>query len=254
MIELKFLGTAGARFVVAKQLRYSAGTFIKTDKTNLILDPGPGTLLRLAKSKPKIDIDLIDGIILSHIHLDHSTDANVIIDSITKGGLIKKGFLLTAKEAVEGENRIILPFLLPFLEEVAFFRHEVPVKIRDLEITPFLHKHSAETYGFKIKINDFAISFIIDTEFFPDLINYYSGSNVLVINVVRYKKKEDLQHLSLDDAEKLILSIKPEKAILTHFGMTMIYAKPYEIAQKLSIITKRDVIAAVDGLSLKFIC
>ncbi len=76
----------------------------------------------------------------------------------------------------------------------------------------------------------------------------------MVINVVRYKKKEDLQHLSLDDAEKLILSIKPEKAILTHFGMTMIYAKPHEIAQKLSDITKRDVIAAVDGLSLKFIC
>ncbi|MGC9124683.1 MAG: MBL fold metallo-hydrolase, partial [Caldisericaceae bacterium] len=65
MSKIKFLGTAGARFVVAKQLRYSAGTIIKSNTTTLLMDPGPGTLVRLAKSRPKMDTKSIDGIILS---------------------------------------------------------------------------------------------------------------------------------------------------------------------------------------------
>jgi len=98
MALIKFLGTAGARFVVAKQLRYSAGTVIKTKSTAFVFDPGPGTLLRLAKGRPTVPIESVNGVILSHIHLDHSTDANVILDSITNGGLKKYGVLLQPKK------------------------------------------------------------------------------------------------------------------------------------------------------------
>ncbi|RKX60208.1 MAG: MBL fold metallo-hydrolase, partial [Thermodesulfobacteriota bacterium] len=45
MIELIFLGTAGGRYVVAKQLRASAGTLLKINNSYLLLDPGPGTLV-----------------------------------------------------------------------------------------------------------------------------------------------------------------------------------------------------------------
>jgi len=91
--HIKFLGTAGARFVVARQLRASAGVFIKMKGSNIILDPGPGTLVRCAKSKPPIDIAALDAVILSHAHIDHTNDANILIDAMTGGGLKKRGIL-----------------------------------------------------------------------------------------------------------------------------------------------------------------
>ena len=42
--------------------------------------------------------------------------------------------------------------------------------------------------------------------------------------------------------------LKPKVAILTHFGMTMWRAKPWEIAQKMSEETGVKVIAARDGM------
>jgi len=71
---IKFLGTAGARFVMIKQLRSSGGIWISYQGTNLIIDPGPGSITRCALSKPKIDPTTLDGIILTHRHLDHSND------------------------------------------------------------------------------------------------------------------------------------------------------------------------------------
>jgi ribonuclease BN (tRNA processing enzyme) len=49
MSEVLFLGTAEGRFVVARQLRASAGTLIKIEKSYLLLDPGPETLVHLAR-------------------------------------------------------------------------------------------------------------------------------------------------------------------------------------------------------------
>jgi phosphoribosyl 1,2-cyclic phosphodiesterase len=41
-------------------------------------------------------------------------------------------------------------------------------------------------------------------------------------------------HLSASNAENLIKVIKPEKAILTHFGMTMLKTKPFIVAREIS--------------------
>ena len=41
---IKFLGTAGARFVMIRQLRHSGGLWINCSGTNVLIDPGPGAL------------------------------------------------------------------------------------------------------------------------------------------------------------------------------------------------------------------
>jgi len=250
MTEIKFLGTAGARFVVAKQLRSSAGIVVTTDTTTLIFDPGPGTLARLANSRPKIDVEKVDGIILSHIHLDHSNDVNILIDSFTEGGFMKKGALFAPKEAIEGGNRIVLPYLLHFLERIEFLRNNRKFYIGDISFECFQHKHSTETYGIKMNLHKKTVSFIVDTEFFESLSEFYRGSDILVLNVVLLESRVGVMHLSLDGAKKIIAEIKPQKAILTHFGMSMIRAKPFFLAEKLSKELNIEVIAANDGMSL----
>lgn len=52
----------------------------------------------------------------------------------------------------------------------------------------------------------------------------------------------------MPDAEHIITELKPKVAILTHFGMTVWRARPWEVAEKLSQRTGVRVIAARDGM------
>jgi phosphoribosyl 1,2-cyclic phosphodiesterase len=66
--------------------------------------------------------------------------------------------------------------------------------------------------------------------------------------VVRLEPGHPFDHLSAPEAGEIIKEIKPKVAILTHFGMTMWRAKPWEVARRLSEETGVRVIAARDGM------
>ncbi len=97
-------------------------------------------------------------------------------------------------------------------------------------------------------------SYIADSRYFDGLCRGYSGE-LLIMNVVFLEPRPPTDHplmpadhLSLPDAKRIITELNPRVAILTHFGMTMWRAKPWEIAQRLSQETGVRVIAARDGM------
>lgn len=255
---IKFLGTAGARYVVAKQLRFSAGIFLSLKGKKIILDPGPGTLVRCAASKPKIDAATLDAVILSHVHIDHTNDVNILIDAMTEGGLKRRGVLFAPDECLNGEHAVVLRYLRGFLQEIVTLEEDRRYRLGDLSFSTSLDlDHNVATYGLKFDLDGRMISFIVDTRFFPGLIGDFQGSDILVVNVVRlssYDKlgilRNDIPHLSLDDVKNIISQIKPRKTVLTHFGMTLLNAKPWEMARKMSEETGLEVIAASDGFTL----
>ncbi|HHI96635.1 MAG TPA: MBL fold metallo-hydrolase [Thermodesulfatator atlanticus] len=254
MALIKILGTAGARYVVAKQLRASAGTYLEHDGTRLVLDPGPGTLVHMAKARPRLDVEKLSGVILTHAHLDHSNDVNILIDGLTEGGLKKRGVLFAPRECLEGESAVVLKYLRPYLKEITVLRPESEYRVGNIAFrTSCRHHHTTETYGIIFQFGSKKVGFLVDTLFFPKLIDCYQGCDYLILNVVRYKPhpSPNVQHLSVRDAEELIGAIRPEKAILTHFGMTMIRARPHQVAEKLSRKLGVEVIAAYDGLTLE---
>ncbi len=249
---IKFLGTAGARFVMIKQLRSSAGTWISLEGKNLLLDPGPGTLVRCAKSRPPLDPTQLDAIILSHQHIDHANDVNIMIEAMTNGGFSKKGALFAPKSALE-DDPAVLKYVREYLNEILVLKQGATYTIGNTKVsTPLRHVHPVETYGIVFKTQKYTISFIVDSRFFPELIDKYKKSDIIVINVVRYDgkgaKRLDVDHLNLEDVKKIIKGIKPKQAILTHFGMTMIRAKPWEVAAEVEKETGIKTIAASDGM------
>ena len=251
---IKFLGTAGARFVVAKQLRSSAGVYICIRDAHIIIDPGPGTLVRCAKSKPPIDVTKLDAIIITHAHIDHSNDANILIDAMTGGGLNRKGLLFAPEECIRGENAVVLPYVRSFLEDIVILRPRGQYSIGEVSfITSLRHQHPVETYGIIFDYNGRRISFMVDTHYFPELTKDYEDSDILVMNVVRSSPHESgkVMHLSIDDVREILTRIRPRKAVLTHFGMTMLKAKPWVVAEQLSHELGVDVIAASDGMTLE---
>jgi ribonuclease BN (tRNA processing enzyme) len=249
---IKFLGTAGARFVMISQLRYSAGIWFSIDGIQFVVDPGPGTLLRAVKSKPNLNPQKLEGIFLSHRHLDHSCEINLMIEAMTDGGFKKKGIVFAPYDCLY-HDPVILLYCREFVEKIEVLNEGKNYKLKNLNFEiPVKLKHSVETYGFKINFNDITISYLPDTSFFPQLIDYYKNSDIIIINTVLYEKKENVQHLCLSEAEEIIKNIKPKNAILTHFGMSMLKNKIWEKKEEISKRAGTEVIIANDGMNFEF--
>ena len=250
MNEIKFLGTAGARFVVAKQMRNSGGIWLNLENTKILIDPGPGSLIRCLNSKPKIIPNELNGIILTHRHIDHSNDINIMIEAMTNGGFNKKGIIFAPIDSLD-KDPVILEYLRNYLEKIEILEEKKTYKIGNIKFeTPIKHIHGVETYGLNFFGGKYKISIISDTKYFDSLENNYKG-DILIINVVLLDNNDNIFHLSINDVEKIIRKNKPKLSIITHFGMTMIKNKPWEIANDLSKKTNRKVIAANDGMSIK---
>ncbi|RLF28146.1 MAG: hypothetical protein DRN08_02255 [Thermoplasmata archaeon] len=249
MSWIKFLGTAGARFVVIKQVRASGGIWLNLDDTNVLIDPGPGALVRCISSKPKLDPMSLDAIILTHRHLDHCNDINIMIEAMTNGGFKQRGTIFTPRDAVE-KDPVILEYVRKNVEKIRFLQEKECYTIGNISFsTPVKHVHGVETYGLNIYGKNISISLISDTQYFDNLESYYTG-DILIINVVRLTDKPGVEHLTLKDAEKIFSINRPKLGILTHFGMTMLRAKPWEMAEKLSSKLGIKIIAAGDGMKI----
>jgi phosphoribosyl 1,2-cyclic phosphodiesterase len=249
MSWIKILGTSGGRFVLINQLRKSAGIWLNLDDTNLLIDPGPGTLTRCRESKPKLNPRDLDAIVLTHKHLDHSNDVNIMIEAMTNGGWDKKGVLFAPGDAINTDP-VILKHFLKKVDKVIILDEKKEYQIGNIIFnTPVEHVHGVETYGLNLLSKNHTISIISDTKFFEGLEKFYNG-DILIINVVMYEGKNHILHLDVKDAEKIIATNKPKLCVITHFGMTMIKAKPWKIAEKLSEKTGVKVIAASDGMKI----
>ncbi|MFP3897807.1 MAG: MBL fold metallo-hydrolase [Dehalococcoidia bacterium] len=242
---ITFLGTGGARFVVARQLLASGGAWLDLGGTQILLDPGPGCLVHSARRK--LDPTKLEAIVLSHRHLDHSGDINIMVEAMTGGGARKRGMVLAPADAFAGEP-VVFSYLQAYLRGVQVLVEGGSYAINDICIkTPVRHKHPVETYGFIVRTPRHTFSWITDTRYFEGLAGHYEG-DLLIINVVRLRPGAPIDHLSLPEAKAIIEEVKPKTAILTHLGMTMWRAKPWELAAKLTEEIGVSVIAARDGL------
>lgn len=245
---LKFLGTAGARFVMIRQLRASGGIWVSYKGSNILIDPGPGSIVRCANARPKLDPSKLNAIILTHKHLDHANDINVMIEAMTEGGFKKKGVVFCPKDALT-KDTIILKYARSFPEKIETLKPRRLYKVGSFVFeTSMRHLHTAETFGLKFKINKTRVGILTDTRYFKELESFYKV-DLLIISVVFNEPRPGIDHLSLPDAERIIKAVRPKKAILTHFGMSILKANPGYLAKRLTLSTKVAVEAAYDGMT-----
>jgi ribonuclease BN (tRNA processing enzyme) len=242
---LIFLGTAGARVMVAHQILASGGLWLDLNGTQILFDPGPGCLVQATKRK--LNPTKLQAIILSHRHLDHSADMNVMIEAMTDGGLHKRGVIFLPSDALD-DDPVILRYLQGYPERIEILKEGGRYSVGDVSFaTPLRHQHAVETYGVVFETHKHSISCIVDSRYFDGLCTAYK-SDLLIINVVRLEPSGTYDHLSALDAGRIIREIRPKAAIITHFGMTMWRAKPWEVAKNLSQETGVNVVAARDGM------
>jgi ribonuclease BN (tRNA processing enzyme) len=113
MSEITFLGTAGGRMVVTSQLRKSGGMWLELNGKDILLDPGPGCLMR------SVDLGFhpgkLDCIVLSHKHIDHSNDINIMIEAMSGGSFRPRGVLIVPRDALEGDDPVVLKYVRSYI-------------------------------------------------------------------------------------------------------------------------------------------
>ncbi|MFC2045533.1 MBL fold metallo-hydrolase [Chloroflexota bacterium] len=240
-----FLGTAGARVTVTRQLLASGGIWLSLNGTEILLDPGPGSIVH--STKRKLNADKLSAIILSHRHIDHSSDVNIMVEAMTQGGFRKHGWLFAPADALN-EEPVIFSYLKNYLEGIEILKEGKSYHIGNVSFsTPVRHIHGVETYGMTFATDKHTFSYIADTRYFDGLSGSYNAE-LMIINVVRLDADHPFDHLSVPDAKSIIIEARPKVAILTHLGMMLWRAKPWQVAERLSQETGIRVLAARDGM------
>lgn len=246
------MGTAGARFMVAKQLAASGGLYLEEGGSRLAMDPGPGAVVQYAKRK--VDLARLGGILISHRHLDHCGDVNVMIEAMTDGGFRPHGVLYCPADALD-EDPVVLRYLRGFPDEVVRLEPEREYRMGEITFrTTRRHIHGVETYGFLFgpAANGRLprMGWVTDSQWYPGIAEDHRAE-VMLIHTVLSHSRPQLPHLGLDDAERIIGEARPRLAILTHFGMGVWRDRPWEVAAAMSERTGVEVKAARDGMSLE---
>ncbi|GEJ55364.1 MBL fold metallo-hydrolase [Anaeromyxobacter diazotrophicus] len=250
--HLKFLGTAGARHVVATQVRHSGGLVYALGGFRLWVDPGPGALVRALASRPKLDPARVDALYLSHRHLDHAGDATAVLEAMTGGGFKRRAALFAPGDALE-DDPVVFRYAQAFPARIERLRAGGAWELAPgiTLATPLAHDHGVETYGYRLTAPGVSVGHVVDTFWMDALAEAYAGVEVLLVNTTRLQGGDRrLLHLGADDAERLIAAVRPRLAVLTHFGMQLVREGPERVALAISERTGVPTLAARDGQSL----
>ncbi len=251
-MKIYILGTAGGRTTTFKRLRNSGGFLIKAGKELVHVDPGPGAFVNFFKTPFEPWKDL-SAVVLSHLHLDHSADVNTVLESATESGARKGVKLLAPSDALEGENRVVLPYIRELVDSEVLkegSRH----RIGDLSVET-LHRHShhkVEVYSLLFSHGGKKIVYVPCGRFEERWLDHLpEGVDLMIFNSTFYRKRPNIEHLSVEDVKKILLEKKPRKALITHYSREMLLKVPFRVAEEITEETGVETVAAEDGTLLE---
>ncbi len=250
--KITFLGTGGGRFATIYQIRATGGLYVESG-IRIHVDPGPGALVQMHNLK--MDPTKTDVIAISHAHTDHYTDGEILIEGITNGGTKKKGALIGSRSVIEGIDGFgpaISRYHRSLVDQALAMIPGDVFQYRDVKIRATRSFHNdPSTIGFRISTRDGEISYIADTDYDDALVDEHEGARILILPVTRPLGAKIPYHLSTKEAAKIVEAIRPELAIMTHFGLKMVNENPEYQADWVWKETGVKTIAAEDGMVVK---
>jgi ribonuclease BN (tRNA processing enzyme) len=251
MVKVTFLGTGGGRFATIYQARATGGIYIEDEK-NLHIDPGPGALVRMRSVG--LDPLMTHAILISHCHPDHYLDAEILIEAMTEGGTRKQGLLVASKSVIEGDGDYgpaISKYHLSKPRTVKIMPPFSKISLKPFEIfsTPSAHTDTT-SIGFRIQTSEGMISYVSDTQLLEHVIKAHRNCRVLIACVTRPLGHRIPHHLSTEDAGYMVEKIRPELAVITHFGMRVIQENPETQAKWIEDRSGIRTVAARDFMML----
>lgn len=223
------------------------GLYLNYKGLGIAIDPGIGFVDSMHKYG--IYINNINVIIITHDHLDHNADAemlcsllydyneymkrrNSIIKNIFNFNGIQEHHIIwivdeNSKKKLKGKAREIKDLNKYIGHKSGIIKHNL-----DMKLTAIRTKHIKDnnsTYGIKLFLSyekKFIIGYTSDTMYFEELSKFYNESNILIFNVSDiYKKdvkgvKDKHSHLGYNGSLKLLQNTSSDLALASEFCCT----------------------------------
>lgn len=253
MTTLTFLGTGGGRFTTLFQERATGGLYLEDDATRLHIDPGPGALTQLHRAG--LDPRDTTGVLVTHKHLDHANDANLVVAGMTRGGTEQRGYLAGSVSVIEGHEHdppIITPYHKDLVAEITTARPGQSARVSGMRVEFLETEHRDPTnVGFKLHTSDGVVSYLTDTVVREDILDQLRGSRVIVLGITRPKGAPIPDHLSTEDAVDVADRYDPELLVLTHLGLKLLRQGPDPEAAFVEAETGVRTVAAEDLMRVR---
>jgi ribonuclease BN (tRNA processing enzyme) len=243
MNSITFLGTGGGRFVFLSQRRYSGGIWLELDGSRILVDPGPGALVRALEFGK--DPGRLDCVISSHRHIDHYNDVEVMVEAMTHGLNRRQGLLVLQKDVVgyiseyhRGNVETVVP------EAGGRFR------VGSLGVEAIPTANHAGGIGFRFETSEGVVTYSGDTAYDPEVVRHYEGSRLLILNTIFAKVRGSDTHLNTDDAARIAREARPGRLVITHFGVRLLAEGPEREAKRIEVESGVPTAAATDGMTI----
>jgi phosphoribosyl 1,2-cyclic phosphate phosphodiesterase len=252
-LKITFLGTGTSQGVPvitcnckvchssdARDNRLRSSVMVEIGENNFVIDVGPDFRQQMLRENVK----KLDAVLITHGHKDHVNG----LDDVRAFNYFQKCPIdVYSQESVQMILRSFFFYAFeddkyPGVPEINL--HSIENKafsINDELIIPIEVMHyRLPVFGYRIK--DF--TYITDANSISDKeMEKIKGSKVVVINALR--KKQHISHFNLDEAVKILQTLKPEQAYLTHISHQM--GLQAEVEKELPSFIK----LAYDGLTLE---
>lgn len=245
-----FLGTGGNPEAVFSQIPRTAGFILTVGGIRLYVDPGPGAVVRAREAD--FDLGTLDGVYISHGHLDHYAGAEAVIESMCWGMFCRRGLLLAPGQVLERDR--LISFYHQGKDSLAGYKGGPtvkklepwqPVVMGEVTLTPIPAHHAGENYGFILKTGQLTLGYTSDTNYIQgyttpqgvrslpyrqpitdlvDVVDYrrdikeaFSCVDVLIANVTSHNVYAH-RHITTLGLAHLLENSSVKLCIMTHFN------------------------------------
>lgn len=281
-----FLGTGGNPEAVIGQHLRTAGFVLNFGGLRFYVDPGPGAVVHSLEAG--IDLGALDGVYISHGHLDHYSGAESIIEAMCWAMSTRRGHLLAPKDVLEGDHLVsryhqgVREALGPYKggpKVIALQAHQ-PVNIKGITIIPVPAYHGGENYGFVADCGRLRLGYTSDTSYIisyrtaagieqvdrtpimdmDEIVDYrhdiketFGSVDVLIANVTTHNVWAH-RHITTLGLPHILKGSRVKLCLLSHFNISCV--QPLDLRQEMARYVEEvsgvKTLAAFDGSEFDF--
>jgi phosphoribosyl 1,2-cyclic phosphodiesterase len=153
----------------------------------LHIDPGPGALVH--SWNLGLDPRKVTGVLVSHAHPDHYTDAEVMVEAMTGGTVRRRGVLVASRSVLKGgrtTEMAVSKYHQGLPRRLVEVVPKTRVQLGDVKVMGTAAKHSdPDAVGFRFDSRVGSVGYTGDSEFFRGIEADYKGVQVLILCVLR---------------------------------------------------------------------
>lgn len=201
---------------------------MEANNKKILIDCGPGTLLRLAELG--VNVEEIDYVFLTHFHPDHSGDLFAFQMNFRLGEFFgnpdMKTPVIFGPEGIEDfTKKISYVCQLPAFdgyEKIKYVPFEPEIKLGALTVRTFRVKHGAfgqdaDAYALRFESEDKVFIYSGDSIKVDELVEAAKNADLFICDASYAKGRGGAAHMDTLDIGEIAEKAKAKKVVLTHF-------------------------------------